>query len=155
MWSTDWFYDPRRETAKLIAFIERRLEQRRAELSSEQGQEDREALPAFDNTETRSQEPAGLSPEQEQVEVEVAYTQTSDLFVEVGDRVTYVLGDSPSEKRTVQIIEGAKNEGAGIVNEQAPIALALIRLRQGEEGILQLKGQRDKTVRVIKIDRGQ
>lgn len=73
-----------------------------------------------------------------------------DLFVEVGDQVTYCLVDKPQEKRTIKIVETESNPLFNIVNERAPVALALLGLAPGEEGFFQTPNGK-RAIRVLKI----
>jgi transcription elongation GreA/GreB family factor len=41
----------------------------------------------------------------------------------------------------------------GLINENAPLAQALLGLAPGDEGVLDIPGQRTRQIRVIKIQR--
>lgn len=144
IWSTDWFYDPRRETNRLVEFLERR----RATAKTE---------PPLDYEEAPAEEEIELPIEdQSQGGVEsseVAVADTEDLFVEVGNRVTYCFVDNPTEKYTVLIVDSASNPKMGILNENTAVARALLGLSQGETGELQLPDGTVKTLRVLKVHR--
>ncbi len=76
-----------------------------------------------------------------------------DLFVEVGDSVTYCQVDTPAEKRVIRIIDGSSNPNMGVANEHTPLAQALLGLSIGEIGDLVVPGQKAREVRALKIER--
>ena len=76
-----------------------------------------------------------------------------DLFVEVGDRVTYCPVDDPADRHSILIVDSESNVRMGIVNENAGLAQALIGLSSGEEGVMEIQGQRSRRLRVIKVQR--
>lgn len=82
-----------------------------------------------------------------------ASDDTEDLFVEVGDRVIYSLVDDPNERHSVLIVDSGSNAKMGIVNEQTPLAQALLGLSPGDVGELQIPGQKARQLRVLKIQR--
>ncbi len=149
IWSTDWFYNPRQETERLRSFIEERrrlssLEKNSADDSSDILSD--EADQDFEiTTETEATELAEKIAE--------SSGETEDLFVEVGDRVTYCPVDDPSDRHSILIVDSESNVKMGLVNEDAPIAQALLGLSQGEEGILDIPGGKKRHLRVIKVQR--
>ncbi|MGB4767385.1 MAG: GreA/GreB family elongation factor [Rugosibacter sp.] len=76
-----------------------------------------------------------------------------DLFVEVGDRVTYCPVDDPADRHSVLIVDSESNVKMGLVNENAPLAQVLLGLAPGDEGLLEISGQRSRRIRVIKVQR--
>ncbi|EQD79773.1 superfamily I DNA/RNA helicase, partial [mine drainage metagenome] len=95
IWSTDWFYNPRRETVRLSAFL---AERRRLSLAEGPEEED---VQDQDNT---ADDPAGTIAAaviEELAEAITASTAEEDLFVEVGDRVTYCFADAPDDRHSV------------------------------------------------------
>lgn len=65
------------------------------------------------------------------LEQEIAKPPVSDdLFVEVGDRVTYCPVDDPADRHSVLIVDSESNVKMGLVNENAPLAQALLGLAQ-------------------------
>ena len=141
IWSTDWFYNPRREIERLRAFLEERCRISAMEEPPdwEEADEWNEAIPA------------------EPMQVAVAEIAESagddDLFVEVGDRVTYCPVDDPTERHSVLIVDSESNVKMGLVNENTPLAQALLGLAPGDEGVLEVAGQRSRRIRVIKVQR--
>jgi transcription elongation GreA/GreB family factor len=145
IWSTDWFYNPRREIERLQNFLEERRRFSAIEDPSNWKEEDLEDL---DELVAEEQSDETLN------EVEAAPSDgTEDLFVEVGDRVTYCLVDDPDERHSVMIIDSESNAKMGIVNEQTPLARALLGLSPGDIGDLELPGQKVRQLRVLKIQR--
>ena len=107
IWSTDWFYDPRRETKKLIEFLERRRAASKIEPVYEHEEEYFE-----EESEASSEEVLTAQGERE----EVVVADAEDLFVEVGNRVTYCLVDNPTEKNTILIVDSESNPKLNLKN---------------------------------------
>jgi transcription elongation GreA/GreB family factor len=148
LWSTDWFYNPVTEVSKLIAF----LEERRAESASEQVEL---AILPWDANEletiaSRTEEDDRVI---ESLQQDESGANPEDLFVEVGDQVTYCFADRPSVRMSVHIVDGASVPGRNEFNEQTPIARALLDLAQGETGTLNVIGQKLRSFRILKIER--
>ncbi|MDY0013253.1 MAG: GreA/GreB family elongation factor [Rhodocyclaceae bacterium] len=78
---------------------------------------------------------------------------SEDLFVEVGDRVTYCPVDDPADRHSILIVDSESNVKMGLVNENAPLAQALLGLAPGDEGLLDIPVQRARRIRVIKVQR--
>jgi transcription elongation GreA/GreB family factor len=76
-----------------------------------------------------------------------------DAFVEVGDQVTYCFVDDPNKRHSVLIVNSDSDPKMGIVNEQTPLAQALLDLSPGEIGELKVAGQRNRQLRVLKVQR--
>ncbi|MBX3681436.1 MAG: GreA/GreB family elongation factor [Thauera sp.] len=74
-----------------------------------------------------------------------------DLYVEVGDRVTYCLMDNKEQKHSVQIVDSESNAKMGLINEETPLAHALIGLSPGEIGTIEVSGQPPRQICVLKI----
>jgi transcription elongation GreA/GreB family factor len=145
IWSTDWFYNPRRETERLVAFLnERRLLSQAQELHDWEGEE----------REDDTYEPAKSTIALEELADAISSTTSrEDVFAEIGDRITYCFLDEPDERQSVVIVDGASEPEQGIVNEYTPVALALIGLSPGDVGKLEIPGQRPCLLRILKIQR--
>jgi len=148
IWSTDWFYNPRQETERLRAFLE---ERRR--LSALDGVTDeKEDLFANEPEEidetTNDAEAAELAEE-----IAEASGGGDDVFVEVGDRVTYCPVDDPADRHSILIVDSESNVKMGLVNENTTLAQALLGLSPGDDGVLEIPGGRTRVLRVIKIQR--
>lgn len=151
VWSTDWFADPQGQTQRLLQFL--------------QGRRDASAfdtLPYSDEDLEVFEESVGASgfgglacePGPETLVVpEVVVASSADAFVEVGDRVTYVVVELADERHTVHIVDSQSNPRLGLLNEQTPVARALLGLGVGEDAALLVPGQPQRTVRVVKIRR--
>lgn len=147
IWSTDWFYNPRCEIERLQAFLE---ERRR--LSALEEPEEIEEKDAFDELESHAE--VAANEEAEELAAEIAEcSDTDDVFVEVGDRVTYYPIDDPADRHSIMIVDSASNVKMGLVNENALLAQALLGLSPGDEGILEVQGGRSRRLRVIKVQR--
>ncbi|MHB9117304.1 MAG: DUF4011 domain-containing protein [Burkholderiales bacterium] len=144
IWSTDWFYDPRRAIGRLRDFLE---ERRRLSAAEEPGDWEEEIEDeAEDATDDRAAEELA-------VVIAAESDASEDLFVEVGDRVTYCPLDAPDDRHSVLIVDSASNAKMGIVNEETPLARALLGLSPGDVGILEIPGQNPRQLRVLKIQR--
>ena len=143
--STDWFYNPRRETERLRSFLEERRRTSAAEDPANWDQDDFERV-----VENAAEEQVAVALAEVLVS---AAGDTEDLFVEVGDRVTYCLVDDPNERHSVLIVDSESNAKMGIVNEQTPLAQALLGLSPGDIGDMEIPGQRARQLRVLKIQR--
>ena len=145
IWSTDWFYDPRRAIAKLREFLE---ERRRFSVSEGPGEWEEEVV-------DEEIEEAVESRVAEEVAESIAAESDSseDLFVEVGDRVTYSPLDAPNDRHSVLIVDSASNVKMGLVNEETPLAQALLGLSPGDVGTLDIPGQKSRQLHVLKIQR--
>lgn len=144
IWSTDWFYNPRREADRLLAFLQHRCEVSLSE-------------PTPDYEEFLEEEEYDVEQEVVKAEFESVTEETepvdSDVFVEVGDYVTYCFADTINEKHSVMIVDSASNPKQNIINEHTALAQALLGLSTGEENLLNLPGGKSKTVLVVKIQR--
>jgi transcription elongation GreA/GreB family factor len=76
-----------------------------------------------------------------------------ELFVEVGDRVTYETMTEPIERHTVQIVDSISNLRLNILNDQTPLAQALLGLCIGDDAQLNLKEKVTRKMRVLAIIR--
>lgn len=144
IWSTDWFYNPRREIERLRSFLEERRRISAMEDPSDWEEDEfDEEIPA---------EPVQAAVAELVAEIAEA-AGGDDLFVEVGDRVTYCPVDDPADRHSVLIVDSESNVKMGLVNENAPLAQALLGLAPGDEGLLEIAGQRSRRIRVIKVQR--
>jgi very-short-patch-repair endonuclease len=150
IWSTDWYYNPLREIAKLSNF----LQQRRTQSAHEQMTEPARFLweAPDDSISAPSRDDGDAQVVEALLDDEIA-AAGGDLFVEVGDRVTYCFADNPSVKLTVLIVDSPSNPRHNIVNEQTPLAQALLGLSQSDEDAFNAPGQKVRRIRVVKIDR--
>ncbi len=129
VWSTDWFSDPQAQTERLVKF----LEARRAEgvlLPGPYSDEDLvhadEFVDAEEVGEPASPPPTESVPPSEDSSSRGTRSQPQ-LFVEVGDRVSYETSD-PVQQHTVTIVDSASNLKLGLLSEKTPLAEALIGL---------------------------
>jgi len=145
IWSTDWFYSPREASKKLRKFLEDRVQQSNNEVELEIDAIGDENLIITD---------VSLG-ETNEFDFEVAVEE--DLFIEVGDRVTYSPVENLDEKNIVLIVdEGESNLRYGVLKEDTPLAQALMGLTVGETAKLNLKSNgKDyiKEFNIIKIEK--
>lgn len=146
IWSTDWFYNPKSEIERLRAF----LEERRRLSAQEAPEEGEQEEDIFNELETLAED----NEEAEELAAEIAEgSDTDDVFVEVGDRVTYCSVDDPADRHSILIVDSESNVKMGLVNEKAPLAQMLLGLSPGDEGVLEVQGGRSRRLRVIKVQR--
>ncbi|GFO60499.1 hypothetical protein GMST_28240 [Geomonas silvestris] len=148
IWSTEWFYNPRKESARLLEFLACRRAESAAEPASEfEYEEFVEDLPGIEGARATETTVEALG-----AEVDVSPT-VEDLYVEVGDTVTYCALDKPDQKHTVMIVDSESNARLNLINESTPLALALLDCTVGDETELEVKGSPVRVLRVLKIQR--
>lgn len=140
IWSTDWFFNRVDAIKRLLSFLEMRRIASRSEESRE-----------YEVAETIEEDILESPPLEEKVFDLPAFQSDEDLFVEVGDQVTYFFTNNPQNKHKVHIIEGPSDPKRHIVNEKTPLAQALMGLSLGEENELKVQGNQSRTLRVLKI----
>jgi transcription elongation GreA/GreB family factor len=143
IWSTDWFYNPRRETDRLRSFLEERRRISAAADPTDWDGDEFEETCADAETETATADLAEATS--------TTSSATEDLFVEVGDRVVYCPVLDPNEKHSVLIVDSESNAKLGIINEHTPLAQALLGLSPGDVGDLVISGQTARQLRLLKI----
>jgi transcription elongation factor GreA len=79
--------------------------------------------------------------------------EDEELYVEVGDTVTYCDVETPTERKQVLITDAPSNFEQGIINAATPLAKTLLDKAEGEEVDLVLPGRGPRRLRVLKIDR--
>lgn len=145
IWSTDWFFNPRKETKRLINFLDERRRLSAAERPSEWEDEDSSLF--------KEEHEDAEETFEELAEVIAASAGDEDVFVEVGYRVTYCPVENPDDKHSILIVDSESNPKMGIINEQTPLAQALLGLSPGDVGDLEIPGQKTRKLRVLKIQR--
>ncbi len=146
IWSTDWFYDPRRASERLLAFLEeRRLA---SSLEPVQDYDIEDSSEAVENVEQTT--PANV--------MDVAIDPTlsgsdEDLYVEVGDQVLYCYVDKLEEHLSATIVDTESKPQLNLLNEKAPLAQALLNSAVGDELELKVKGGPTRVIRILRIHR--
>lgn len=159
IWSTDWFRTPRQETEKLISFLEDLRQSWKPEHASgeawiEEGQG--AGQPATRATQEVEQIENTAQAEIDREAVSSVLIDTEDdLEIEVGDVIRYVDLAQPNDVLTVQITQGKDDFANGIVNENRPLAQALLGAVVGDEVLLHLAGSTSKTFQIKEIKRKQ
>lgn len=148
IWSTDWFYNQANEIKRLKEFLQERQRISSAEILSneEEEEENEEEMP------TQIVDETTLANEQRAVGVAEA-SGDQDLFVEIGDRVTYCSVDNPADRHSVFIVDSTNNVNRGFIHETTPLAQVLLNLSAGDEGELEISGYAAKKIRVLKVQR--
>jgi transcription elongation GreA/GreB family factor len=141
IWSTDWFYNPRKESERLRSFLDER--RRLVSVEADSDWEEQE----FDD----GQVEASSEAIDNLVESVTASSSREDLFVEVGDQVVYCPLDDPNDKHSILILDSPSNVKRGVINELTPLAQALLGLSSGDIGELDVTGQNKRKLRVLKI----
>jgi len=156
VWSTDWFADPQGQTERLVQF----LEQRRTFDLEEPAPYIDEYTQHFEEVEADAVEPPPVEvPVLElllgrQPVAPLISEAHADVFVEVGDRVTYQsVGGDVEERHTVQIVDSPSNLRLGLLNESTPLAQALLGLCVGDVPELKVQGQATRKLLLLNIDR--
>lgn len=144
VWSTDWFYEPRRETERLLEFLKTRrvIAEQEPKFVFDLTDEDEPETVETQATEVVEQE---LDP--------TLITSDDELYVEVGDRVTYCVVENPEERHTVMIVDTESNPRLHLINEETALALALLDLKVGDEAVVGVNSSQGHKVRVLKIQR--
>jgi len=145
IWSTDWFYNPRKESERLLNF----LEERRA-VSLEEPL-DYELEEVFEES-TDTAPPLPIDESSESTDPSLSIS-TEELYVEVGDMVTYCNVDKSDDRHSVMIVDTESNPRLNLINENTPLAQALLNSAIGDEVELVVKGSPDRVMRVLKIQR--
>ena len=141
VWSTDWFYEPKRESDRLTSFLQQRRRISGVELISEYDVPGKEVEGSPETAVPAAHEEPALAAEE---------MFGPDMFVEVGDQVTYCFLDKPDEKHTAKIVEGESKPLLNIFNEGTPIAQALLGLGIGEEALVEApRGKR--SIRLLRV----
>jgi transcription elongation GreA/GreB family factor/very-short-patch-repair endonuclease len=146
IWSTDWFYSPRRESDRLMAFLEERRVKARLEPPSDYVFEE-EYEETEESEQTIIDEVIGVQPEPSLLISE------EDLYVEVGDEVTYCFIDRPDERFSKMIVDTEGDIKPNQINENSPLANILLNLVVGDESKLVLKDSPTRVVKVLRIHR--
>ena len=124
IWSTDWFEDADRELKKLMEYIASRLEAFRAGT----GAEDAETVLLGEAVEQSEEQPVGASMSQGGPEE----LDDEPLCVEVGDTVSYHEAGRGLDIRRVTIVRGKDDSAKAIINDNKPLAVALLGAEVGE-----------------------
>jgi transcription elongation GreA/GreB family factor/very-short-patch-repair endonuclease len=153
IWSADWFRNPKHETERLLSFLDTRraASLREPVVYHEEAQVER---PTADRRERSAPRSRGQVQPQLALEAIAQVNEDEELFVEVGDRVTYVdLDEAPNEKRSICIVSTGHDPSSGIINEAKPLAQALIGAAEGDVKELSLDGRPTKHLKVARIER--
>ncbi len=155
IWSTDWFRTPRQETEKLISFLDGLRESWKPEHASgeawiEEGQGTGQAISRVIEMVEPVENSTQAEMEREAVNSILIDTE-DDLEVEVGSVVRYVDLAHPNDVLTVQITHGKDDFSNGIVNENRPLAQALLGAVVGDEVVLHLPGSKSRNFAVKEI----
>ena len=124
IWSTDWFQDADRELNKLMEYIAGRIEAFRAGSAAENG----EWILLGEVVAQSAGDLAGSSETEdspEEVDDEV-------LYVDVGDTVSYHEAGHEQRARRVTIVRGMDDAANAIINDNKPLAIALLGAEAGE-----------------------
>ncbi|WP_138994220.1 DUF4011 domain-containing protein [Larkinella sp. C7] len=143
IWSTDWFYNPRRESERLLTFLKERREAARLE-------------PIYIDDEPDEDDYFGDDLLVQVVDSEIAdslvINSREEIYVEVGDKITFSYSDRPSEKRTVMLVEGASDPKHERFNDQSSLGKALLNAKVGEVKLLE-NNALTRRIKVLKISR--
>lgn len=150
VWSTDWFADPVGQTERLVHFLEGRCVEDRAQLAPFNNEDLEEVVEVI---ELPIPGKGGSDQDELKQEPPPVSNLAPELFVEVGDRVTYESLNEPIERRTVQIVDSQSNLRLGLLNDQTPLAQALLGLCIGDEAVLKVEHNPSRNFRILNIVR--
>ena len=142
IWSTDWFRDPGRETAKLIAFLN---ELKATPLDGAYFVQPEEIVifPTAPPAPAAQLTLEGLG-------VTIVETEDDEPEIEVGDTCFYSLVTDPERELTIKITANRNNLTAGLISEMHPLAQAMLGAHIGDEVFLtDERGQRTYIVKNI------
>ena len=146
IWSTDWFYNPRRESERLFAFLEERREAARLDPFQEIDFDE-------DANEIEVAEQIVSEGNNDEITAFIPLLPNEVLYIEVGDLVTYCFVDKSEELHTIMVADSVSNPRLNLINENAPLAKALLNSSVGDEPELGVVGAQTKILRVLKIQR--
>jgi very-short-patch-repair endonuclease len=147
IWSTDWFYNPQRETTRLLEFLDGRRRDAQKEPTFvyetlDYAGEDVKVVVREEDLEPLSDPELFISEE--------------ELYVEVGDRVTYCFIDKPSINKIITIVDPDNIPNSLIANEQKSLARSLLNRKQGEKlELINHEGNPPRPLKITKIQRQQ
>ena len=124
IWSTDWFEDADRELKKLMDHVASRLEA----LLAGSGAEGDETVLLGETVERLDEQPVDASTFQGGPEG----LDDEPLFVEVGDTVLYHETGCGQDIRRVTVVRGKDDPAKAIINDNKPLAVALLGAAAGE-----------------------
>jgi len=160
IWSTDWFRTPRKESDRLISYLENLRKTWKPEYSSGESWIEERGQGSFPISPNNQQHDSiSKSPKNEQASKHYEEATTTligtedDIEVEVGDVVKYVDLKKPTDVLIVQISKGEDDLSNGVVNFGRPLAQILLRAVVGDEVTLHLPGVDPRTLRIVEIKR--
>ncbi|AEI49709.1 DUF4011 domain-containing protein [Runella slithyformis] len=123
IWSTDWFYNPRRETERLLEFLEQRRKSDKI-----QTDEDDYYIDIQDEEEFKS-----FLQEVHKTNI-ISETENTppEIFVGLGDKVTFHYTDKPLDNLVVTLIQEASNPKKHLYNINTPLGKALLDAKVGD-----------------------
>ncbi len=142
IWSTDWFRDPRSETAKLIAFLN---ELKGTPLDGAYFVEPEEIVVSLS-----AQTAAAQTLTVEGLGIKIVETEDDEPEIEVGDEFHYFRPTLPEIVTIVRISANQNDPNAGIISERHPLAQAMLGAHVGDKvALTDERGQRTYIVKKI------
>jgi transcription elongation GreA/GreB family factor len=138
IWSTDWYRNRVQEIRKLLAYLADKQDTSSYKVK---------VTPLEESVDHVSQILTGEAP------IVQPISHGEELFVEVGDTVTYCDVETPFITTTVRIMSGHNNVREGIIDETKPLSRALLGAIEGEEVTLSIPLKPIRTLRILKIRR--
>ena len=145
IWSTDWFKDADHEMQRLMSHIDGRIE---AWHSGPAPEEDNTALlgELVEQSPDLSSDSILLTREEE--------LGDKQLFVEVSDTVSYHNSGREFDIRRVTIVRGVDDPASGVINDNKPLARALLGAEVGETVTVR-QPTSEVDIVVVDIDRSE
>lgn len=145
IWSTDWFYNPRRESERLLEFLAKRQVKSSKEIVAYAFEESYE-----EEAVVVDEEPESITNE---YVTQTLFSSTDELYAEVGDLVTYCSVENPAIRHTVMIVDTESNPKLHLINEHTPLAQALLDSVVGDDVEVVVPNTTTNLIRVLKIQR--
>ncbi len=142
IWSADWFRNPANEIRRLLDF----LEARKAAAAEE-------VLPRDELFEEEADAEVPLQDLEEYKTHSQPPDDDEQLYIEVGDAVTYCEVAEPERKLHVLITDAHSDFSQGLINEATPLAKVLLDAAEGEEVELSIPGKKVSVLKILKIER--
>ncbi len=123
IWSTDWFYNPRREKERLMEFLEQRRKSDKVQIDEEDYYidiQDEEEFKSF------------LQEVHKTNIINETDNTPPEIFVGLGDKVTFHYTDKPLDSVVVTLIKEASNPKNHQYNVDTPLGKALLDAKVGD-----------------------
>lgn len=143
IWSTDWFYNPRHETERLLEFLERRRMADTVRTDDEDYYRDIQNENEFESFLKEVSEPNIINE---------ADNTPPEVFVGLRDKVTFHYTDKPLTNLVVTLIQEASDPKNHQYNVDTPLGKALLDAKVGDTREVVFNGNK-RVIRVRAIEK--